>query len=317
MAISWLKKRVESSATLALCPREQGISAVAISRSRAQPVLEWADYVEAANGDRAREKLLAELLKENQANDLSTTALIAERDYNLLLVESPGVPAGELREAVRWRVKDLIDFNIEDAVVDIFEVPPLKGGRDNMLYAVVAKRAAVRAVIDEIEAAEQSLQTVDVPELALRNIATLLPEDVGGVAFIYLNDDSGLITVTRQGTLYLSRRFDGGRAQLFASGAGAVGPENEGTLDAIVIEVQRSLDYYESQFAQPPIQGVVIAPLGRPLDGIDAYLGSQLGIPARVLSFADVIETQVELSSETEARCITALGAALRNQVAA
>ena len=164
-----------------------------------------------------------------------------------------------------------------------------------------------------MEGAELALETVDIPEFALRNLTSLIPEDVGGVAFIYLDDSGGLITITRQQTLYLSRRFDSGRQRLLDVGVSEVTPALEGLLDAIVIEVQRSLDYYESQFAQPPVQAIVIAPLGVELNGIDGYLGSQLGVPARILRLSELIDIQAPISAETEARCVTAVGAALRS----
>ena len=139
-----------------------------------------------------------------------------------------------------------------------------------------------------------------------------MPEDVGGVAFIYLEEDVGLITITRQNTLYLSRRFDYGRARLLQAGTAEVTPVLEGLLDAIVIEIQRSLDYYESYFAQPSVQGVVLAPLGTDCSRICDYLSSQLGVTSRVMGIADVIEMQGHIDDDQAANCVSAVGAALR-----
>ena len=97
------------------------------------------------------------------------------RGYRLLLVEAPDVPADELRAAVRWRIKDLIDFHIDDAVIDVFEMPPhARGGPQRMMYAVTAKAEVVKREIERIESAGLKLGVVDIPELSLRNIATLL-----------------------------------------------------------------------------------------------------------------------------------------------
>lgn len=308
--LNWFKRQRRGGATLALCPSASGVAAAAVSRpAGAQPVLEWAAFV--AGSRDSRGDALGSAVRAH-AERAQVTSLLPLDAYNLLLVEAPDVPVEERRQAVRWRVKDLIDFPIEDAVVDVFDVPPAKGGRAGMLYAVVARKAEVRAVIDEIETQELSLLTVDIPELAIRNLASLVAEDVGGVAFLYLEDDRGLITLTRQGTLYLSRRFDGGSRRLLEAGTGEVTAAHEGLLDSVVIEIQRSLDYYESQFAQPPVQGVVIAPLPAPLAGIDAYLGSQLGVPVRVLELDQLIDSAAELADADAAHCLTAVGAALR-----
>jgi MSHA biogenesis protein MshI len=47
--------------------------------------------------------------------------VMTPNSYQLLLVEAPPVPDAELRSAVRWKVQDLIDFHIDDAIVDVFE----------------------------------------------------------------------------------------------------------------------------------------------------------------------------------------------------
>jgi len=42
-----------------------------------------------------------------------------------------------------------------------------------------------------MQAADLPVTAIDIPELALRNIAELLPEDVGGVAMLYLDAGQG------------------------------------------------------------------------------------------------------------------------------
>lgn len=313
MGLEWLKRRKPSHARVALCPCATGVALAAVSHAgNGQPVLEWTDFLATGAGPTRADQLQA-LLNNHKLAGAPASGLLPLGNYNLQLIEAPDVPAAELRAAVRWRVKDLIDFDIDDAVVDVVEVPPLKGGRDNMLYAVIARRAAVMTIIEEIEAAEVALDVVDIPEFALRNLAALIAEDVAGVALIYLDDDSGIITITRQQKLFLSRRIDIGRQRLLASGADTVTAELEGVLDGIVIEVQRSLDYYESQFAQPPVQGIVIAPLGGELAGVDSYLGSQLGVSARMLDLGELLEQRTPIAAADAGRCLMAVGAALRS----
>ena len=302
-----------SDGLLSLCPNARGIAAAYIRRSaNDQPVLEWAEFVPTERDQSARRAAVEHLVKARELEDPRATSLISIGDYSLILVETPDVPPPEMRQAVRWRVKELIDFDVDDAVIDIFEVPTQKGGRENMIYAVIARSPAVRALIEGFTDTGVNLEYVDIPEFAIRNLTALMPEDVGGVAFIYLEEDVGLITITRQNTLYLSRRFDYGRARLLQAGTAEVTPVLKGLLDAIVIEIQRSLDYYESYFAQPSVQGVVLAPLGTDCSSICDYLSSQLGVTSRVMGIADVIEMQGHIDDDQAANCVSAVGAALR-----
>lgn len=89
-------------------------------------------------------------------------------------------------------------------------------------------------------------------------------------------------------------------------------PDQQRTLDAIVLEVQRSLDYYESHFAKPSINSLVIAPLPFEIPGIINYLAGALGLQVRLLDLNAVLETQKPLSNEEQANSFFAIGAALR-----
>ena len=237
--------------------------------------------------------------------------------YNLLMVEAPDVQPDELRAAIRWRIKDLIDFHIDDAVVDVFEVPDTKGaaGRNKMMYAVVSRTETVKSKIDQLLDADINLAVIDIPELALRNIASLLPEDVGGVAMVYMGQEKGLITITRQSTLFLSRRIGKGLNALPESFMHSNEEEViRDWLDSIIVEVQRSLDYYESHFSNSQVSSIVITPLPRQLSGVTEYISEQLGIPARILDVNTLIDVPESLDQRLQTDCILAIGAALRKE---
>ncbi len=272
---------------------------------------------------------------EALAEELDRTACISvlgEDDFNLLLVEAPEVDPTELKAAVRWRIKDLIDFHIDDAVIDVFDIPSQRDGRPRMMYAVAARTSTVRRHIDLLEGVRLDLDIIDIPELVLRNVAAMLPEDETGVATLYLNRQGGTLTLTRQSSLYLARRFDIGVEQLSREAQAAVrdsAPEKGGMgleprdelppalqrmFDSIVLEVQRSLDYYESHFSLPPMSGLVIAPTEKPIPHLVGYVAGNLGIPVRMMDLNALLDVDQPLSDELQAQCLPAVGAALRRE---
>jgi MSHA biogenesis protein MshI len=309
-----LKKKVSSNALAAVCPSTSGISLARVRREPdLPPVLEACEYLAASGGEHAA--ALAKLRRQHDLDAYDCVSVAALGSYQLLLVEAPDVQPAELRAAIRWRVKDLIDFHLDDAVIDVFEVPNQKtAGRNRMMYAVVARADRVRQRIDSINQAGINLTVIDIPELALRNIAALLPEDVSGVALLYLENDAGLITITRQSTLYLSRQIDTGIGDLPDTVDTANDDEARGRLDSIVVEIQRSLDYYESHFSQPAVSGVVIAPLSRPVPAMLEYLDAQLDLSVRMLDLNQLIDMPAALDEAAQARCLLAIGAALREE---
>jgi MSHA biogenesis protein MshI len=241
-------------------------------------------------------------------------------DYQLLLVEAPRVDPSELRAAVRWRIKELIDFHIDDAVIDVFEIPgqQQRGQGQTMMYAVVAPSALVRRRISLLEGADLRLEVIDIPELVLRNVAALTPEDANGVVMLQLDQRGGLVTLTRQQHLFLARRIDTGRAALLAAAENSDGPATDeygpvsDLVDAIVLEIQRSIDYYDRHFAQPPLAAVVVAPPGPGLGWLEEQLNRRLGLPVRRLDLNLLLDIAQPLDEAAQAHCLLAIGAALR-----
>ena len=273
--------------------------------------------------------LLQTLSKEYQLDASHCISVAAQESFSLLLVESPEVEASELKAAIRWRIKELIDFHIDDAIIDVFDIPGQKErGRPKLMYVVASRTSTVQQHIDLLEQNHLNLSVIDIPELALRNIAALLPEDKGGVATLYIGHTHGMLVVTREQNLYLSRRIELGLEQLkgylnapagedefiLDSEETAMPTQLERALDNIVLEVQRSLDYYESHFSLPPVSGLVIAPMEEEIPGVMAYLGAHLGVPVRMLDLNALIESDETLSDKHQSQCLFAIGAALREE---
>ena len=93
---------------------------------------------------------------------------------------------------------------------------------------------------------------------------------------------------------------------------GSMPPDKQRTLDAIVLEVQRSLDYYESHFAKLAITSLVIAPLPYEIPGMIKYLASALGLQVRLLDMNAILDVTTPLSEKQQSDCFFAIAAALR-----
>ena len=262
--------------------------------------------------------------------DAAECSSVADQDsFSLLLVEAPQVESAELKAAVRWQIKELIDFHIDDAIIDVFDIPgQQERGRPKLMYVVASRTSTVQKHIDLLEQNGINLQVIDIPELALRNIAALLPEDQSGVATLYIGRHHGLLLFTRQQTLYLSRRIELGLEQLL-NYANTPEAEDEFVLDGeepampaplqraldnMVLEIQRSLDYYESHFSLPPVSGLVMAPMEEAIPGMMGYLGGNLGVPVRTLDLNAIIDSEETLTDQLQSQCLFAIGAALREE---
>lgn len=90
--------------------------------------------------------------------------------------------------------------------------------------------------------------------------------------------------------------------------------QTEALFDALALEVQRSLDYYDRQFQQAPITHLLITPLAVPLPGLIESLSSSIGLKVRMLELAEVVEGADKIPAEHVGKCVLAIGAALRSE---
>lgn len=259
--------------------------------------------------DEAPEKTLARIAAEYGLKRLSCTTILDQPDYSLLLTEAPDVPPDELRAAMRWRVKDLINFHINDATLDVFDLPGERmAGRARPMYVVAARTAAIQKRVDLVDAASINLQVIDIPEMAQRNLAMLLPEDARGLALLSFTPANGLLTITKQGELYLSRNLEVGLDTMLS------GSDAAAYFDRIVLEVQRSLDYYDSHFHQPPIAGLMLVPSSRTVSGLEEYLRANLNVSVHTFDIAQSMDFRRDFDTDARARCLLTIGVALREE---
>ena len=236
---------------------------------------------------------------------LPTVAVLPTSSYSMLLVEAPDVPADELRAAVRWRIKDLIDFHIDDAVLDVFQMPNRGVASTNqMMYAVAAKAEGVKAQAGLAAEAGLKLKAIDILELSLRNVAALLDRDERGVAMLYLAENSGVLLIVRQGVLYLARHIETGCKTL----RDAAELRSE-LVAGLALEARRSLDYFESHYDQNSV--AVIYTTGLDPADID-QIATELGVSVRNIDLNALFDTEIAADDELARRCLPAIGAALR-----
>lgn len=308
MPLAWLGKKVRNDGLTAVVTAESGSHVVTVTRARnSAPRVAFL-----RSGSEKDAAGIRRLTERGDATRFHVTTLLDRKDYHLLLVEAPDVRPDELRAAVRWRIKDLIGFHVDDAVIDVFEIPDQRhANRNRMMYAIAARARRVTERAELVEAAGLSAEVVDIPEMAIRNLAMLIPEENRGLALIHLDDTGGIITISRQGTLYLTRRLDttAGEIQL------AQGAQLTALCEGVLLEAQRSLDYYESHFPHGPVAAIAMTPTAAATP-LTQYLPQQLETPVLTPALEELLEFD-EPPGALDGNDLLAIGAALRQEARA
>lgn len=167
--------------------------------------------------------------------------LLKPEDYEINLVESLPVPKSEIASALSWRVRTLINYPIDEAVLEYFELPPKKNTPNApFIGAVTAKRAYLATTIERFKNLGLHLTTIDIPELALMRLSAVYENDEKSTAFIYFTGRMLLLNISSQKMLYFTRRIN---FNLTAN--------NEIDFEKISLEILRYFDFFRSQWRMP------------------------------------------------------------------
>lgn len=235
--------------------------------------------------------------------------------YQIVQLPAPAVPAAEVKAALRWGVKDAIDFAVDDALIDALGVPndDPRGARQPQVLAVAARRERVGARVQAFQRAGIALKVVDVAETAQRNLAALFEEPNRGLAFLAFDERGGLLTFTRNGELYALRHIDVATAALADAAPAAA---RDSLYERIALELQRSLDNFDRLFSQVALQRLLVAPH----DGRGAlvdYLRNNLALTVEAVDLDGAFDCSADVafgSGAEQAGWLRPLGLALRDE---
>lgn len=310
----WRKQRVKAGWT-ALVMASRRIDVARVQRcAGGRPRIEILESYARGTDDA---QALSRLCKKHDLAGTRCTTLLAPGSYQLVPVEIPSVTDGEIEAVLREKLRDSLDYPVEHATVDRFEIPSRAQavGRPAMSYAVAASNAAVAPRVRAFESAGVPLEVIDIPEMAQRNLAALCEEPGRGLVFLAFDENGGLLTLTADGALYAMRRIEITLDQLTQADA----ERRAGLFDRIGLEVQRSLDNFDRQYSAVPVGKVLLGP--HPLAAaLRVFLHEYLSAPVETLDLAQVADfpSLPELNQPArQAQCLQAIGAALREETPA
>jgi len=302
-------RKAKSSGARAGIALGDGSFALAVVRrdDAGKPRIEHCETHVAPDGAGPALKVLLDKLRATRS---AACAVIDGDDYQIVQVEAPEVLPSEMRAAIRWRLRDALNFSVDEAAVDVFEIPdPVRRAQNKMLFAVAARDSAITRIAATLKPVAKGFNAIDVPELCLRNISSLLPQDAKGVALLALHDTFAQLVITRQGVMYVTRRIDTAR-RYEPHAQDRSGQDIDA--GALALELQRSLDYYESHYDQSAIGDLVIAPANQRASRLADGLKNETSLRIAQLDVRELCNVYKSGELVTDWPCLMALGAALR-----
>lgn len=283
---------------IGLILQDNALGLVAMDCTGEKTTVQWCE-MQSIGPEGPRETFLS-LLNERKIKQATCIAVLPTNRYDVFIEEMvANIPREEQTDALRWNVIERLDYPSSDALIDSFEQPsPPRSGSKQMAYVIATHKENVQANVNAFyHRGKSRIEAIDIHELALRNIAALLPEDKDGVALLHLKSQSGLLIITHDKTLYLARKIEIGLDQIFDyinnnKGDGDVEQilKHCTLLDEICNQVQSTLDYYLSRFMPNTIERLYLAPLEQPLEPLRAAISDRLAVRVKNINMEEIFD---------------------------
>jgi len=310
----------------------QGILAVRVhSPFGPRPRIDACAYHAQATED-SFPQAFAGFARDLSANKLPVVVAVNAQWASLLQLPLPEVPEAEMASALKFRAREISPIPLDDMVLDYIEIPGMRArGGEKTGYCAVARLSQLRILRDALKPSGMTLEAIDIEDLVLRHLlARFQPEEENG-ALLFVGAQGSRLIIARGDRLYLFRSSNIGAHHLESLTPQGLRPEgSEGRdrlqqdrpdqdeelslsrVEGLVLEIQRTLDFYDSYFTDPPPRQIWLAPEWPFTPRLAHQLGGQLRLPVREIVLADVFEGVQQIAGHPVDLAYLALGAALR-----
>ncbi len=282
-----------------------GVAVVQVQSGRKQTSrLLHSEYLPSV-GQQAQALALRNWVSENRQQKSSCVCLLADDDYDVYQIEEPKVEATELRQALGWCIKDLIDYDVDSAVIDSYPMPLSSKNNKQQLSVVSAHESVVGAYVECIKSAGLKLTAIDVHDLVGKYLHCIQRGEKQTQVLLSLAESEGALSIFHDTDLYVSRHFKTGLNQLEQAD-----DEDQGVYDSLLLEIQRSMDYFESSYGLGTVSQLLIHPKLPQTEKMGVYLQDSTGFDIDFISVGE--DNLNDKTPALELHCFHAYCAAMR-----
>ncbi|AEP28485.1 type IV pilus biogenesis protein PilM [Brumicola nitratireducens] len=205
---------------------------------------------------------LADYVQRHKLANTDCYVSLTSHWYQLLQIEKPKVPEEEVYAALGWPLKDLLPPNTE-YVYDYLS-PPAQVAGQSKLSVVAIPHKDITNISKGIYDADLTLKIISIEETATVELTPKSDDAV--ISLVQEHGEEIVLNIVKNNELYFTRRLKG------FENLGSYS-ENElsmGITESLCVQIQRSMDYFESQLRQSPVRKVLLK--------LDTALTEQLAI---------------------------------------
>lgn len=198
------------------------------------------------------------------------TLVLGLSHYQSVSVDRPDVPTEDLAASLAFQVGELVDLAPEQMVTDYYELAYQPSGQ-NKVVAVVASKPQLTQFTHDILACDWKLVRITISEIEL---LSLHDASERAELCVYALPKGYLVQIYHRGKLCFSRAL----SNLRSVDEYSAEEIKLGALEPLATELQRSLDYYESQLRQAPVRTIKLAFRHAQMDTVEEALHELLAV---------------------------------------
>jgi MSHA biogenesis protein MshI len=170
--------------------------------------------------------------------------------YRIHQIDKPNVNDNELFDALQWPIQEVYGSD-KEFVYDYSDMPIQVAGQNKVMAVAVAKEEVAK-LTNVIYLADLDLRSLVVEELATVHLVPFKDEAV--ITLVQEHGEVVVLNIVKNNQLYFTRRIKG-----FENiGSFSEVELDMGLTESICVQIQRSMDFFESQLRQAPIKRILL-----------------------------------------------------------
>ena len=196
------------------------------------------------------ETQLSDALRDFDKETYRVSVVLPQEMYHMVQVDKPELPEEDITTALPWTLGELVPFDSSNIVLDYIDYPVQTRSGGKKIDVFAADKSSLSALVQRLsKKKEVKLTHIHAKEVLATEMVP--DDDYARLLIIQEPDSEPFLMIVRSRAIWLSRRLRGFVKK-------SAGQEDLVQLsDMLGLEIQRSMDFYESQLKQPPLKEIL------------------------------------------------------------
>ena len=196
------------------------------------------------------ETQLSDVLRDFDKETCRVSVVLSQEMYHMVQVDKPELPEEDITTALPWTLGELVPFDSSNIVLDYIDYPVQTRSGGKKIDVFAADKSSLSALVQRLsKKKEVKLTHIHAKEVLATEMVP--DDDYARLLIIQEPDSEPFLMIVRSRAIWLSRRLRGFVKK-------SAGQEDLVQLsDMLGLEIQRSMDFYESQLKQPPLKEIL------------------------------------------------------------